>query len=785
MKRRKEAKKLKSRGFSPNLHYLKYVAGRYSWLALISLAVMGMHTIFDSISAYGNPIIGDSIRYFSFVGISAETELTIFYASAIVAILFAIVLFGFLWKKKEAYFTLSLGVSLKSQFLIRYLFGAGLLLVTYVLCFAASYAINITRLGGDTIGLCGLYAFNYTLMFCTIAIAVYTLTVLALTLSGRFIECILSVASLLAAPYSIGYLLKYIFLNFLHGSILAHDPMGEYTFWADTNVFKSVTEYADSFGAFTAFKDFFNVFRIPTNGDKVYFTDEYLASIREEISLPVAGFLITLAILSLTALAAYFCFTRRPAESAKKAGIYPIFYVISAILASVGAALPVFLIPGNRFLILLLYCAAFALVFFILSAVYNANIKAFFIHYKSALASLACVCLCVLICFFGGFGYSGYLPDAEDVECVYMDYIGNPVVIRDNWSPGVVMTVGGLMDYYDVHGNVVAVDVNNAAKSYTRLQWKTSIGTLPQLRSIADIEKAIEIHEFIINENKQTRGNCIYDPDDPSASAIEAGWHIVYLMKDGTMVDRYYPYVTLRGAEKIASIEESEAYRNYYLDVRLNHKEASDNCYDMSKVTFEIGDEFFSDIVTLDHLSVDEKYELLEALSLDFAALSYEERYFSAAPVLGIVRFAFENEDNSGTSFMTTGGRTPEDKRCDTWYITEKYTRTLEYLEKMELLYAFDGKITVTKVEVQELHPYLYGQNPTGLGALLIIQSYDNLVHTVNGVPVSEIPETEWESYITRSRAITAATRGGTLVRITYTNSAGQSKIIDRLIPNE
>ena len=96
MKRRKEAKKLKSLGFSPDVHYLKYVMKRYSWLALISLAVMGMHTIFDSISAYGNKISGDGIRYFSFVGISAETELTIFYASAIVAIFFAIVLFGFL-----------------------------------------------------------------------------------------------------------------------------------------------------------------------------------------------------------------------------------------------------------------------------------------------------------------------------------------------------------------------------------------------------------------------------------------------------------------------------------------------------------------------------------------------------------------------------------------------------------------------------------------------------------------------------------------------------------------
>ena len=116
---------MKSRGFSPDAHYLKYVAKRYSWLAIVSLVIMGFHTVFDSAFAC---LPGAGKKYndinFSLIGICTNMEDTIFYGSALVAITFAFVLFAFLWKKKEAYSTLSLGVSLKKQFLIRYLFGA-------------------------------------------------------------------------------------------------------------------------------------------------------------------------------------------------------------------------------------------------------------------------------------------------------------------------------------------------------------------------------------------------------------------------------------------------------------------------------------------------------------------------------------------------------------------------------------------------------------------------------------------------------------------------------------
>lgn len=183
-------------------------------------------------------------------------------------------------------------------------------------------------------------------------------------------------------------------------------------------------------------------------------------------------------------------------------------------------------------------------------------------------------------------------------------------------------------------------------------------------------------------------------------------------------------------------------------------------------------------------LTLDEKQQLLEALVLDFAELSFEERYYSDDKVIGTIRLGRWLDTESGI-MLSTRREAPEDSGCNVWYVTEKYTRTLGFLEEKGLMYAFDGEITVEKVEIQELDPYIFGANPTGSGVLLAIQSFDYIIHTPKNSPVTEVPASEWDSYISRSRAIAGTTRGGILVRITYTTENGLEKVIDRLIPNE
>jgi hypothetical protein len=330
----------------------------------------------------------------------------------------------------------------------------------------------------------------------------------------------------------------------------------------------------------------------------------------------------------------------------------------------------------------------------------------------------------------------------------------------------------------DVEFNQITKSVSAVAK----LSWWKYMNELPVLTDDEDVEAVRDIHRYVIDSGMKTRGDCKLEKD-VSDSAIQCNFYVVYTLKDGRRVERFYRYLTLDAIEKVCSIETCRGFKENYINNSLG-KDA--DIYRSGETKFEAADEFFSDIVPLDTLTTEQNDALFEALTYDFAELSYEDRYFSGDKVLGIIRFAQRYiTSGDGTMVYFDSGRTPEDAKGRTWYITEKYARTLALLDAYGLKGIFDGKMKVIKVETTKFDPYLAGNNPTGYGSFFVIQSFDNVIHTDKGALLATVPATEWEDYIGRSRAIAATTRGGTLLRITYTNSSGEHKVIDRLIPNK
>jgi hypothetical protein len=428
---------------------------------------------------------------------------------------------------------------------------------------------------------------------------------------------------------------------------------------------------------------------------------------------------------------------------------------------------------------MLLICAAFLLVFFILVAVYRASIKSSLKHCPSALGGVSALLLCVLICTFGAFGYSDYIPETAEIESAVINYVGNRSLFSGNTS--VNMYFSGVTVFTPAADEEFS-HISNSVSAFPRLNWWLTVGEMPALTDKDDIEAVRDIHRYVIDSGMRSRGDC-KPAHDASDSAIQCNFYVVYTLKDGTRVERFYRYLTLDAIEKVCSIETCKGFKEAYLDYRLD---PDNSVYKSGTTAFEAADEFFSDIVPLDTLTTEQNDALFEALTYDFTDLSYEDRYFSDDKVLGIIRFAQSYKmAGDGTMVYLDGGRKPEDRDGCTWYITEKYARTISLLESYGLTGIFDGKMTVTKVEAIEFDPYLAGNNPTGYGSFFAIQSFDNVIHTYKGAPLTSIPEAEWDDYIGRSRAIAATTRGGTLLRITYTNSSGEHKVIDRLIPNK
>ena len=530
-------------------------------------------------------------------------------------------------------------------------------------------------------------------------------------------------------------------------------------------------------------KDVLDGVSIPANGNEKWINDFVIEAYRKEfIKLPWLPFFLALALTLIFAALACIFFIRRPAEYAGKAGIYPPVYVTSAILAAVGISSFVGELALNRYLLTLLIFAAFAIVFFILIAVYKASLKSSLGHFRSAIGGVSALLLCVLICAFGAFGYSDYIPETAEIESAVINYVGNRSLFSGNTSEN--MYFSGVTVFTPAADEEFS-HISNSVSVFARLNWWLTVEEMPALTDKDDIEAVRDIHRYVIDSGMKTRGDCKLEKD-VSDSAIQCNFYVVYTLKDGRRVERFYRYLTLDAIEKVCSIETCQGFKETYLDYRLDPDDSVYTVYKSGTTAFEAADEFFSDIVPLDTLTTEQNDALFEALTYDFADLSYEDRYFSDDKVLGIIRFAQSYKmAGDGTMVYFDGGRRPEDRDGCTWYITEKYARTLSLFESYGLTGIFDGKMTVTKVETIEFDPYLAGNNPTGYGSFFVIQSFDNVIHTDKGALLTTVPEAEWDDYIGRSRAIAATTRGGTLVRITYTNSSGEHKVIDRLIPNK
>ena len=787
---------MKSRGFSPDTHYFYCIAKRFFWLAIISLAVIGFHTwagwfVFDW-DAHGVSYImsSDTGEYwfggnfsdsasFCIINHSAELGKTLPYTSAIVGVIYALALFSFLWNKKECFSTLSLGVSLRKQFLTRYLFGAGLIFLCDALSFTLSYYIQLSLIGGDTTGLTLPYSLCYFAVHIALELCVYTLSVLIAVLSGRFLDYILSVGAILAAPYAIGNALRQIFVNFLHGSALGL-PRNDLVLGSDQlENFRSILDHTDNLGAFTAFKDTLEGTSIPANGTAQWLTDFVIEAYRNEfVKLPYIPLLVMIAITVAAAFLACIFFIRRPAEYAGKAGIYPPVYVASALISAIGISSFVGEIDANRYIIILLICAAFLLTFFILISVYRASVKTCLMHYRSALGAVAAILLCVLICFFGAFGYSDYIPETAEIESAVINYFGNPAVFFGTRSS---LSFAG----YQLSSNYMPDGFNQisgSVKEISNIRWWTYVSDMPVLTAESDIEAVRDIHSYIIEEGMRSKGDC-QPMEDTSSTPAKCDFYIVYTLKDGTRVERFYEYLTLSSIEKLCSIETGEAFREFYLNNRLGPEA---DVYQSGTTTFEAADEFFSDIVPLDMLTTEQNDDLFEALTRDFDSLSYEDRYFSDDKVLGIIRFkAGYKMSGDGSIMYIDGEKSPENQDASTWYITEKYVRTLDFLKENGLMYAFDGKMNVLSIEIIDFDPYANQKKLKGTGLLFAIQSYDNVIHIPKGTQTTPVPEAEWNYYLENSRAVSATTRGGIIVQIIYRNSSGETKIIDRFLPNE
>lgn len=761
------------RKFCPLLHEILWTARRYWWVSLV-----GMALIFGSTYLFMH-IEPNSPEVFSII--SSDVEILPRITAVIYGIFAAFSLFRFLWDRRECVLTLSVGTQRWKQFTLRYLFGLVSAVLAVAVPMALAYCLEMRTIGDDPVGLCANYTFVYGFSLLVVMLLAYTVGVLVAVLCGRFLSALLTAAGVLAAPYALlwgvqemlGY---YLFGTPLGGSLLSgHAGAGLFTMLTDTlrwTVYNKFTINHSRTGLV-----------LVTDSSVAW--QEHVVRLKEEVQLPVLQVVLLLGLTVLLALLSGWAYCRRPAEHAGKAVVHPVLSHAVALTTALGVAGFTLMIPSpaegfaGTALLTLLLALAFALTAFLVRLLLIWDCKATIRHYAIPCGG-AVLCLVIAILLgTGWFGYASYVPDAEDVVSVRVTYNQNPTLLA-------AMDGRGFSIGYPLDSNfslqLASTDLYDMRVGLMYLYGRNNdIDSLPLVTETADIRIVQAIHAAIIADGRQTY--TATPADTYGDTVIEAHYRVIYQLKNGKTVERYYPYLSLSTLETTMTVEDTYAYRSAFY-------EKHDKTFLTEEGTVELGDPLFSDFTPIP-LDEEEKKALTKALDTDVAYLTFEERYFNTGDpardeVLGILRIRV----TEGTVEDTH----PFGDTYETYYLTAAYQNTLAFLEERGCLGYFDNDYTITDVSIKRYLPRFYTGSDSEHCPSYVFFSCDNVLQAVPDLDeeygpgfltrlehcTDSVSADEWDAYIQNSRPVALMTRPGVMVQILLTNADGEQKLVTR-----
>lgn len=762
----------KKRSFLPLLHEILWTARRYWWVSLVGML------LFLGFTLVGMRLEGNDPSTFSII--MWDSEVTMRIVGVVYGVFAAFCLFRFLWSRRESVLYLSVGTARWKQFAIRYLFGLASVILGVAVPFLVTYHTEMQGIGGDASGLCAHYTLVYVFSMVTLVLLSYTVGVLVSVLCGHFLSALLTIAGVLAAPYTLLWGVQKILGFYLFGT-----PLGE----------SLLTDHLGA-GLFTMLAE-----QMPHKSYNRFLLERYealattdgltMAEVaKAEISLPTVRIILLFVLMAVLALLAGFAYCRRPAEQAGKATVHPILSHAVALTGGLCLASLVLSVKapaegvGGMVILTVLFLLAFILAASLVRLLLIRDLKGTLRHYPIPCgAAVVCLLFTVLL-GTGWFGYASYIPDAEDVQRVTVTYNQNSMLMRpkSQSSTGFAFAPG-------VHQSGTKGFSNGTTDFSCHYAYSFSIhdDDYPELTTPEDIAIALGIHEAIVADGRQTyTGEAAPNHRE---TMVPVFYRVTYQLKNGETVERYYPYLTLATLEETVKAENTAAYRD---EIATRHT----HTHYAEAEAFEFGDPLFANFTSVP-LSEEEREALQAALDADEAALSAEERYFDTGDpakdqVVGIIRA--RALEVSGARLLNTH---PTDRQYHTFYVTAAYERTLAFMEAKGLTSCFETNYKITEVRTQ---PYTPRMVTVGTERALsyvffacdnVVQisldpQYDSRDHmeqlTLN---TSAVPEDEWDEYIANSRSVALMTRPGQMVQIMLENAEGETKLVTRYLYDE
>lgn len=565
---------------NPLRHLILSTVKRYFWLPLVMLLLTGVGFLGFEILKMGEiSHLNGITAQLAFRFAASEVWELFPYGAFLVAAISALVMFGFLFKKKSAAVMLLTGVSRLQLFMVRYVFGLvsvlvpGLISFSLLLVLGGSNTDHGFPAGVDTAIL--LLTLGVTILFA------YTVAVLAAVVCGRKSDFFGVCATFLFGAKGLLLFFGGMCATFLRGFPY---PMRE-VYNANNSFFNLFDEYY-TLSADGIFGKVLGDYLV-TNSPKA--PEGYL----EHYLLPVI--LMGVVSLFLAALGCVLLRVRRSEYDGKPGGNPVLTLVCTVVLAlsASGLTLPFFgTLEGFLWAlgVALIACVA-------LWAVFTGSLRKLWRGVAVAGYTLAGMGLVALVLYADPFGYGTTVPVQEEIQGVRMTFKGD----------------FGINGAHSWHG-------------HGKLLHTTLMGdeVLPLLESETDIHTALEVHKLLAEDGS----HWVKEGKNYEDSAVYADFTVIYQMKDGREIKRCYTAVKLSTLFETLRLGDTEALREHEREFLMHNATEG--------TEFAISDNMlsFAEMLTL---TTEEKKELVERILEDSSRKDYVNRYHPEEDCLGVI----------------------------------------------------------------------------------------------------------------------------------------------------
>jgi ABC-2 type transport system permease protein len=562
---------------------------------------------YKSQSTPGNVLkLSDFYKYYLLGGDDVGgvyTDLVIRIGIVILSVILAVMMFRFITSKKTVNVYFSLGITRKSLFISNFLAGTLMLFAVILIPFIIAAFINVSFSGsGKELWLAAsYYIFNYFVL----ALASFGVSAAVVSAVGTVPEGIAYSAVVIAFTSILFTCLETLMDIFVWGS-----PYSKYNYLGASLNQKYQVLNPVLFGRSSA------VSLGELHREDVNSKFEWIAP---DFKVVIIWLIVAVAVFFF----AMYLFQKRKAEISGFTGKSRILnniviFAIGFSLFCLSLGIASNFAQGNKIVIYgaLIGAAVFLLVYGVLTLILTRSFKQMLSEMKILGLHYGILAVITIVFAFGLFGYASRIPDIKDIKSVSITGI----------VPDAVVDAGknGLSgeDINFIYVNMYGTD-NNIVFS-----------TEKDLKIITDLHKSvISDGKLVIDSNRDL-------PWDKQV--LGADLKIVYTLKNGKTIERFYSAIKASTINKFLSLENTDSYRSLIKSVLTEPVKANDSEALKSAKEFFQGESSEFSIIPYDlsnesvlKLGSSMKKELLNALSEDLSAMTSEQRFRPESDALG------------------------------------------------------------------------------------------------------------------------------------------------------